>query len=449
MSSPNIKGTLIRLAVPATLAQFANLMYNMVGRIFIGKLPDGDVAMSSIGISMPIVMIIAAFTVLVGNGGAPIAAIALGEGNKKKAEKVLANSFSMLIILGVLQTVIFQIFKEPLLWQFGASSLTIGYAVDYLSVYLWGTLFTQLTLGMNPFINTQGHTKVGMISTFIGAILNLLLCPLFIFYFNMGVKGAALASVIAQFAAMLWILLFLSGKQTQLKIKKENLILDKKIILTIVSLGIVPFIMNFTESAVIAALNTQLLKFSGDLAVASMTVAISIMQIVLLPLMGISQGAQPILGYNYGAGNKKLVKDTFIILFSFCLIHTLVFTTIILIYPYPIIKLFNNDPALVAASAETIRYYFIGTTVIGGQIGIQQTLLSLGKAKESFQIVLLRKIVLLLPLIYILPKILPNQYHGVLLATPVADITSTIFAFASFYIFYKRFLLDKAEVKAA
>lgn len=449
MSSPNIKGTLIRLAVPATLAQLANLMYNMVGRIFIGKLPDGDVAMSSIGITMPIIMIIAAFTVLVGYGGAPIVAIALGEDNKEKAQKVLGNSFCILIIMGIVQTVVFHIFKEPLLWKFGASRLTIGYAVDYLSIYLWGIIFAQLTLGMNPFINTQGHTKVGMVSTFIGAFLNLLLCPLFIFYFNMGVKGAALASVIAQFAAMLWVLRFLFGKQTKLKIRKEDLILDKKVVLTIASLGIVPFIMNATDSAIIASLNTQLLKFSGDLAVSSMTVALSVMQIVLLPLAGAAQGAQPILGYNYGAGNKNIVKATFKILFSFSLIHTLFWVTVIMIYPYPIIKLFNSEPALVAISAETIRYYLIGTAIIGGQISIQQTFISLGRAKESFIIVILRKVVLLLPLIYILPNILSNQYHGVLLASPVADITSTIFAFAIFYMFYKRFLLDKAEVKAA
>lgn len=431
------------------MAQAANLTYSIVGRIFIGQLSYGSVAMSSIGITMPIIMVISAFTVLIGYGGAPIAAIALGEGNKEKAEKILGNSFSSLITMAIVLTAVFQLFKEPLLWQFGASSATIDYAVDYLSIYLWGTLFTQLTMGMNTFINTQGYTQVGMVSIFIGAILNLLLCPLFIFNLDMGVKGAALASVIAQFAAMLWILAFLFGKRTKLKIKKGNLIFDKKVMLTILSLGTVPFIINVSESAIIAALNTQILEFSGDLAVSAMTVAISVMQIVLIPLMGLSQGAQPILGYNYGAGNKKIVKETFKILFLACLIHTLFFTGVILIYPYPIIKLFNKDPALVAISAETIRYYFIGTVVIGGQIAIQQTFMALGRARESFLIVFLRKIVLLLPLIYILPNFLTNKYHGVLLATPVADIISTVFAFISFYIFYNKSLYENAEVKAA
>lgn len=440
LGNGDIGKTLFSLAVPAILAQLANLLYNMVDRIYIGKMADGQIAMAGLGISMPIIMLISAFSLLVGNGGAPIVAIKMGQKDKEGAEKIVGNSFVLLIIISIILTAVFMIFKEPILWQFGASKATIGYAKDYLMVYLTGTLFVQITLGMNPFINTQGFAKVGMISVVIGAVLNIIFDPIFIFVFHMGVKGAALASVISQFCAMLWVLRFLFGGQTKLRIRKKHLGLNRKVVISIVSLGVAPFIMHGSESLILISLNSQLFKFGGDLAVGAMTIMSSLTQMIVLPLLGLAQGAQPILGFNYGAKNLERIRKTFKILFISCLGYTILFVAMLMVVPEYIVRIFNGNPELVKTAATAIRIYFSGIFVFGAQIACQQTFLALGKAKQSMSLVILRKIILLIPLIFILPMILKNQYQAVLLAEPITDIVSTIITVVCFAVFYNKHL---------
>lgn len=436
----SVTNTLIKLALPAILAQLVNLLYNIVDRIFIGKMQNGEIAMAGIGVAMPIIMLIASFSLLIGNGGAPIAAIKMGKKDNDGAEKILGNSFSMLIIVSIILTVLVIIFKETVLWKFGASEATIGYALDYLSIYLWGTIFVQLTMGMNPFINTQGFAKVGMISVVIGAILNLILDPLFIFALHMGVKGAALASCIAQFGSTIWVLKFLLGKKSILKIKIKNLILDKRAVISIISLGVAPFIMYGFESLILISLNSQLLKYGGDMAIEAMTIMSSITQMIVLPLLGLTAGAQPILGYNYGAKNFERIRKTFKILFTCCLGYTMIFVCVLMIIPEQIVTIFNSNPELVSITAKAIRIYFAGIFVFGAQIACQQTFLALGKAKQSMMLVILRKIILLIPLIFILPMFFQNQYKAVLLAEPITDIVSTFVTLVCFAVFYKKSL---------
>ena len=326
---------LINLAVPAIIAQMVNLLYNIVDRIFIGRMANSEIAMAGIGVAMPIIMIISAFSYLIGSGGAPLTAIKMGEKNNDEAEKIMSNSFSMLLIIGVSLTIVFLLFKEPILWAFGASETTINYALDYLTIYVMGTLFVQIALGMNPFINTQGFAKIGMLTVLIGAVINIALDPILIFTFDMGVKGAALASIIAQGVSTLFALNFLFGKKSILKIRKKYLKLDKKIVGSILALGIAPFIMQATESLVLVSLNNQLSRFGGDLAIGAMTIMSSIMQIITMPLMGLTQGAQPIISYNYGAKNLDRVKKTFKLLLLTCLSYS---TLIVILLIYLIIN---------------------------------------------------------------------------------------------------------------
>lgn len=436
----NVGKMLFSLAIPAILAQLANLLYNMVDRIYIGKMADGEIAMAGLGIAMPIIMLISAFSLLIGNGGAPIVAIKMGQKDKEGAEKIIGNSFVLLIIISIILTTVFAVFKEPILWKFGASEATIGYATDYLMVYLSGTLFVQITLGMNPFINTQGFAKIGMISVLIGATLNIILDPIFIFTLRMGVKGAALASVISQFFAMIWVLKFLFGKQTKLRIKKKNLMLNRKVVIGILSLGVAPFIMHGSESLILISLNSQLFRFGGDMAISAMTIMSSLTQMIVLPLLGLAQGAQPILGFNYGAKNLERIRKTFKILFISCLGYTVLFVAMLMIVPEYIVRIFNGNPELVKTTSAAIRIYFSGIFVFGAQIACQQTFLALGKAKQSMSLVILRKIVLLIPLIFILPMMFKNQYQAVLLAEPITDIVSTIITLVCFVVFYNKHL---------
>ena len=297
----NIGKLLISLAAPAIVAQLVNVLYNIVDRIFIGRMDNGELAMAGVGVAFPILMLISAFSALIGMGGAPLCAIKMGEKNNDEAEKIMSNSFSMLLIIAVILTTGFLIFKEPILWAFGASEATIGYALDYLSIYVLGTIFVQIALGMNSYINTQGFAKIGMMTVVIGAVINIVLDPIFIFVFDLGVKGAALATVAGQMVSALWVLKFLFGKQSILKIRKKYMVPDLKVVGATMALGVSPFIMQSTESLVLISLNTRLSMFGGDLAVGAMTIMSSIMQIVVMPLQGLAQGAQPIISYNYGA----------------------------------------------------------------------------------------------------------------------------------------------------
>lgn len=434
---------LFKLAVPAIIAQLVNVLYNIVDRIFIGRIPNGDIAMAGVGVAFPVIMIISAFSALIGMGGAPLAAIKMGEKDKDGAEKILSNSFSTLIILSIILTLIIFVFKEKLLWAFGASDVTINYALDYLSIYLMGTIFVQIALGMNTFINTQGFAKMGMITVMVGAAVNIALDPILIFGFNMGVKGAAVATVLAQMISAIWVLVFFFGKKSILRIRKEFLKPEFKVVFGIMALGISPFIMQATESLVIISMNNQLLKHGGDLAVSSMTIMSSIMQIVLLPMMGLTQGAQPIISYNYGAKKIDRVKRTFKLLITCCLTYTSIMWLGLMLKPDLFVLLFNNNPKLIEITSWSIRIYFAGIFLFGAQIACQQTFLALGEAKKSLILALLRKIILLIPLIYILPAIFNDKLMATLLAEPVADIISAVTTIICFMIFYKKVLSKK------
>lgn len=434
---------LLKLAVPAIIAQLVNVLYNIVDRMFIGRMPGGELAMAGVGLAFPIITLISAFSSLIGIGGGPLAAIKMGEQDNESAEKIMGNSFISLIIIAVVLTVFFQITSEDILWMFGASDNTIGYAMDYMRIYLIGTIFVMIALGMNPFLNTQGFAKMGMITVVIGAALNIILDPVFIFGFNMGVKGAALATIISQCVSAIWVFLFLIGKKTILKLKIMNMKPSMKVILSITSLGVSPFIMQSTESLVLVSLNTKLQMYGGDIAVSAMTVMSSIMQMVTLPLIGIMQGAQPIISYNYGAKNIKRVKRAFILSLKTCLLFTLVTVSMCLIFPQMFVRIFSSNAELIEFTSWAMRIYFAGMAIFGIQIACQQTFLSLGKAKISLILAMLRKIILLVPLIFILPAIMDDKLFAVFLAEPVADILAVISTAICFSIFYRKNLLNK------
>lgn len=436
----SVGNLLFKLALPAIIAQLVNVLYNIVDRIFIGRIPNGELAMAGVGVAFPIIMLVSAFSALVGMGGAPLTAIKMGEKDNDAAEKIMTNSFSTLIIISVILTVSLLIFKENILWAFGASSNTIGYANDYIGIYLIGTIFVQIGLGMNPFINTQGFAKTGMITVLIGAIINIVLDPILIFGFNMGVKGAALATISAQFVSAIWVLLFLLGKKSVLKIRKKYIVPSLKVVGPILLLGISPFIMQSTESLVIISMNNNLSKYGGDLAIGAMTIMSSIMQIILLPMIGLTQGAQPIISFNYGANKLDRVKKTFKLLLISCLVYTTIMWSVIMMFPQAFVAIFNSNPQLVEITVWSMRIYFSGIFIFGAQIACQQTFLALGQAKISMILALLRKIILLIPLIYILPMLFENKLQGVLMAEPVADIVASIITIICFGVFYKKTL---------
>lgn len=447
LGKESIGKLIFKLSTPAIIAQLVNVLYNIVDRIFIGRMPNGNIAMAGVGVAFPIILIVSAFSALVGMGGAPLASIKMGQKDNEGAEKILCNSFILLIILSIILTSIFSIFKEPILWMFGASDASIEYALSYISIYLIGTIFVQISLGMNPYINTQGFANIGMITVVIGAVINVILDPILIFGFNLGVKGAALATIIAQGVSALWVLKFLLGKKTILKIRKKYLKIDRKIIFRILSLGISPFIMQSTESIVLISLNSQLAKYGGDLAIGAMTIMSSIMQIVLQPIVGLTQGTQPIVSYNYGAKNLDRVKKAFKICSIICFSYTTIMWAALMIMPQTFVSIFNNDSALMEIAKWSIRIYFAGIFIFGIQIACQQTFLSLGQAKMSLILALLRKVLLLIPLIFILPLVIKNQLFAVFLAEPVADIIAALTTMTCFMMFYKKNLLSMDSLK--
>lgn len=436
---------LFTLAIPTIIGQLVNLLYNIIDRIFIGKMASGDLAMAGVGVAMPIILLVSAFAMLLAAGGAPLTAIEMGKQDNEKAEEIMSNCFSMLISVGIILTIVFFIFKEPILWAFGASDATIGYGLNYLSIYLIGTVFVQISLGMNLFINTQGFTKIGMITVVIGAVINIVLDPIFIFGFGMGVKGAALATIIAQGVSAVFVLKFLFGKRSILKIRKKYLKINKKLALSIIALGVAPFIMQATESLVLVSLNNQLLKYGGDLAVGAMTIMSSIMQVLMMPLMGLTQGAQPIMSYNFGAKQMDRVKKTFKLLFVVCLSYSAIMVLLIMLFPEFFVSIFNSKPELVEITSWAMRIYFVGMCLFGAQIACQQTFLALGQAKISLIIAMLRKIVLLVPLIFILPMFMEDGLTAVLLAEPVADIIAILSTVSIFAVFYKKTFSKKSE----
>ena len=429
---------LFKLAAPAIVAQLVNVLYNIVDRMFIGRMENGAVAMAGVGLSFPIITLISAFSALIGMGGGPLAAIKMGEKDNDGAEKIMGNAVAALVILAVVITIGFQFYKEQILWLFGASNNTITYASDYIGIYLAGTIFVMIALGLNPFITTQGFAKTGMITVAIGAALNIILDPIFIFGLNLGVRGAALATIISQGVSALWVLVFLAGKRTILKIRIKNVRIDTKIIGGMIALGVSPFIMQSTESLVLISLNTKLQMYGGDIAVTAMTVMSSIMQMITLPMFGITQGAQPITSYNYGAKNFERVRKSFKLCLATCLTFTVIATSACLIAPGFFVKIFNSDPQLVEFTSWTMRIYFAGMLLFGIQIACQQTFLALGKAKISLVLAMLRQIILLVPLIFILPTFMEDKLFAVLLAEPIADIIAIMSTAFCFYNFYKK-----------
>ena len=432
---------LFKLALPTLAAQIVNMLYNIVDRIYIGHMPgDGKLALTGVGVCLPIIMIVSAFAALVSAGGAPRASIFMGQGSKEKAEETLGSCLTLQIITSVILTAILLIFGKPLLMSFGASENTIGYAADYLNIYAIGTIFVQITLGMNAFITAQGFAKTSMLTVLIGAFLNIALDPLFIFAFKMGVRGAALATIISQCVSCIWVLKFLSGNKTVLRIKKENLKLVGSVILPCIALGLAPFIMQSSESIISVCFNSSLQRYGGDLAVGAMTILSSIMMFASLPVQGIAMGAQPILSYNFGARNKERVKKAFKLLLVSALSYTFVLWLAVMAVPQLFARIFTTDGELVLYAAKALRVYYFGMGIFGIQMACQMTFNSLGNAKASIIVAVMRKFILLIPLIYILPAFMADKTMAVYLAEPVADILSVIFAGTLFIFEFKKAL---------
>lgn len=431
-----------KLAVPTVAAQLINMLYNIVDRIYIGHMPgDGSLALTGVGICMPLIMIVSAFAALAGAGGAPRASIFMGQGDKDSAEKTLGACFTLQILISVLLTAALLLWNRQFLMAFGGSENTIGYAVDYMNIYAIGTLFVQLTLGMNAYITAQGFAKTGMLTVLIGAICNIALDPLFIFGLHLGVRGAALATVISQGISCAWVLAFLCGKKTILHIKKQNLRLPKKILLPCVALGLSPFIMQASESVISVCFNSSLLRYGGDVAVGAMTIFTSVMQFAMLPLQGLAQGAQPITSYNYGAKNADRVKKTFFLLLKVSLLYSVVLWALVMLFPRVFAGVFTTNTELLDFAAKALRVYCAMMFLFGLQIACQMTFVAIGYAKSSIIVAVMRKFILLLPLIFILPHIFTeNQTMAVYLAEPVADALAVTFTAILFSVQFKKVL---------
>ncbi|MCI8502875.1 MAG: MATE family efflux transporter [Dorea sp.] len=428
---------IISMALPAVAAQLINVLYNIVDRIYIGHIPgQGDVALTGVGVTFPIIMLVSAFSAFAGMGGAPLASIELGKKDYEKAEKILGNSAGLIVLFSVLLTVFFMLFKTPILYAFGASEVTIGYAESYIGVYLIGTIFVQTALGLNTFISGQGASKTAMLSVLIGAVINICLDPVFIFLLGMGVKGAALATVISQAVSAVWVARFLTSKKSVIKLRTSNMRFEAGTVKLIAALGISPFIMQSTESLVSITLNSGLQKYGGDLYVGTMAIMTSVMQLVTIPLQGVTQGVQPIISYNFGAGNKKRVRSAFLRMLAITFTGMFVFCGIAVIYPSVYAGIFTSNEALTKLTVQVMPTYFLGMTIFGIQSACQATFIALGQAKVSMFIALLRKVILLIPLAIILPKYMGVM--GIYRAEPVADVLSVLTTTVLFLITVKK-----------
>ena len=433
---------LLRLALPTLAAQIINMLYNIVDRIYIGHIPHvGAAALTGVGVCMPLIMIVSAFAALVGYGGSPRASIYLGKKDVESAEKILGNCFTMQILVSLILTAVLIIWNRDLLLAFGASENTIPYANSYMNLYALGTLFVELTLGMNAFITTQGFAKTGMYSVLIGAVANIILDPVFIFLLGMGVRGAALATILSQALSCIWVVSFLCGKKTFIRIRKENLKLIPKVILPCLALGSATFIMQASESVISVCFNSSLQKYGGDMAVGAMTILTSVMQFAMLPLQGFGQGAQPIMSYNYGAKNVKRVKAAFLLLLKISMIYAVILWVCVMFFPQIFAGIFTTDTALVAFTAKALRVYLAVMFLFGIQISCQMAFNSLGRAVESIIVAVVRKFVLLIPLIYIIPQIFrADQTTAVYMAEPVADLIAVTFTAILFSVRFKKAL---------
>ena len=444
----SVRSLLFSLALPTITSQIVNMLYNLVDRVYIGHIQPADtvgaLALTGVGVCFPIIMILSAFSALIAMGGAPRASIQEGRGNPDESERIMGNCFTLLVLTALSLTLLLQWFAEPLLLTFGASENTLAYAMDYMGIYSLGTLFVQLTLGMNMFITAQGFTTVSMKTVLIGALLNTLLDPIFIFVLDLGVKGAAIATILSQAGSALWILCFLLGRRTKWKLRRKHLRPKRDVFLPCLALGLSPFIMQSTESLIAVCFNSSLLKYGGDVAVGAMTVLTSIMQFALMPTQGLSQGAQPIISYNFGAGNSQRVREAFRILLISCTAYSMLLWLFVQLCPRLFATLFSSDPALVEYAAWALRIYMGTTGIFGIQIACQQTFIALGNAKTSLFLAVLRKIILLIPLIYILPIFFADKAFAVFLAEPVADFLAVS---ATSFLFFHQFRRSMAELE--
>ena len=431
-----------RLAVPTVLAQLINMLYNIVDRIYIGHIPKvGALALTGVGVCMPLILIVSAFAALVGNGGAPRASISMGKGDKESAEKILGTCFAMQLVISVILTAVLLIWNRDFLLAFGASENTIEYGVSYMNIYSLGTIFVQLTLGMNFFITAQGFAKTGMISVLIGAVANIILDPIFIFGLKMGVRGAALATILSQALSCTWVLSFLFGKKTPLRIRWKNVNLKPELALPTLALGSSVFVMQASESVISICFNSSLLKYGGDVAVGAMTILTSVMQFAMLPLQGLGQGAQPIISYNYGAKKKERVRGAFYLLLKASMVYAVVLWGAVMLFPKLFAGMFTSDPTLLEFTGTALRVYLCAMFIFGIQLACQLTFMSLGNAKASILVAVMRKFILLIPLIFIMPAILRgNQTMAVYMAEPIADILAVCFTVVLFRQQFKKAL---------
>ncbi|MBE6560741.1 MAG: MATE family efflux transporter [Ruminococcaceae bacterium] len=444
LATEKIPRLLFRIAIPTVIAQIVNLLYNLVDRIYIGHIDViGKDALTGVGVCFPILTAVSAFASLVGGGGAPRASIKMGQKDHESARKIVGSCFALLLCISVILTIVLSVFAEDMLLLFGASENTVGYAVEYIRTYLLGTIFVQCSLGMNPFITAQGFTKISMLSVIIGAALNIALDPLFIFVFDMGVSGAALATVISQAASAVWVISFLAGKKSVLRLTRDIIRVDWRILLPCLALGVSPFIMSLTESLLSVSFNSSLLRYGGDTAVGAMTILTSLMQFSLLPLSGFTQGAQPVTSYNYGAGNWQRVKESFTVILTVCLCYSVGIWTLIQLFPEFFVLIFNDNQSLVSYAAWAMRIYFGATLFFGAQIACQNTFIALGNAKMSLLMAVLRKLILLIPLIYILPLFFEtnaDKAMAVYLAEPIADFLAVLTTVTTFTLFFRKTL---------
>lgn len=436
LATESLGKLLFKLAIPTVAAQIINMLYNIVDRIYIGHMPvDGSLALTGVGVCLPVIMVVSAFAALTSSGGAPRASICMGEGNNAQAEKIMGNCFVMQLVVSALLTAVLLVWNRNFLLAFGASENTIEYATSYMNIYALGTVFVQMTLGMNAFITAQGYTKISMRTVLIGALCNIVLDPIFIFVFDMGVRGAALATILSQAISCIWVLLFLGGKKTILRLKKENFGLSAKVFLPCAALGLAPFIMQSSESVISVCFNASLLRYGGDMAVGAMTILTSVMQFAIMPLQGLGQGAQPIMSYNYGARNAERVKGTFFLLLKSSLLYSSLLWLLIMLFPQVFAGIFTPDAALVSFTASALRIYCAVLLLFGIQIACQMTFLSIGNAKASIAVAVMRKFILLLPLIYVMPRVFfQKPTLAVYAAEPAADFlavtfTAILFAF--------------------
>ena len=440
---------LLRLAAPAIASQLVNALYNVVDRMYIGHIPEtGAVALTGLGVCFPLIMLISAFANLVGMGGAPRASIMMGHGDEKAAERILGCCFAALLALSVALTAFSFAFMRPMLMLFGASEATIGYATDYMEIYAAGTIFVQLTLGMNVFITAQGFSKISMMTVVIGAVTNIVLDPIFIFIFDMGVRGAAWATVISQAISAVWALRFLCGERAVLKLRRANVRLSRAVLAPCLALGFAPFVMQSTESLLVLSFNSSLLKYGGDIAVGAMTIASSVMQFAMLPVQGLTQGSQPIVSYNYGAGNPERMKQAFVLLLKSCLTCTAVIWTFSMLCPGIFVRIFTDDPALTEAARRALRIYMAGMGIFGAQVACQQTFIALGNSRTSSFLAMLRKIILLIPFIYIMPHFFDDKVFAVFFAEPVADVLAVATTVTLFSREFRRLLARMRAAKA-